>query len=358
MSKFFQSKTYTEIDDSSYSFDSTWSSNRIVTEIKNRKADTRLSELKDVDTNNIKDGYILTYSKDSDMWITSPLNSIGDGSGYHQMQQYTKFGVNGTLDNPEIIRVPINTVDFKIPRVNVLKLMPGVKDIIVTKSDFDSSEKEQYIEDNFIEFNGTAHLKIDGYGGYMEFHRDLDDKKEWGYQIDKKDFKKYIEFSTDYKEYPSLYYKAIPHDRILVQKTNFNLSSVENIDYFELIGNGNNIRIMVSNNDGCTWFYFNGTEFMEKELNLENIKQYGNTIEQFNQIKERWNYITNTKKLRFAYLLQQDDIDHPEELDKLILQFDGNGKWRQVSSLEYDVEVSNTEMTVYLYCQGDIKINY
>ncbi|WPC42975.1 signal peptidase II [Clostridium sp. JS66] len=347
-----------KIDDNNPSTDTLWSSSKTIQEIQNQKPKMKLGELADVNTNNVDDKFIISYSKDTSMWVVSPVEDVVPISKGYEYQQITQLGVKGTTTTPEIISLPYTTTDFKMPKVNVLKYKALENNLIIIEGNFNSIEQSNYVSDQSIIFDGKAHL-LTSYGGQMNYSRDLNQGKEWTYHVDKAGFKDFANFNVDNSVYPNLIYQAIPNDRLLIQQQDYNLSNVEHVDYFNLVSTGNNIRIVSSTDGGVTWQYFNGTSFQTiDKLTLDNVKQHGNTLDEFNAIADRWNYVTISKKIRFAYVLDMDNISDVETIDSISLQYDGNGVWVQAKDSEYDVEINNSEIKVYLYITGDVKINY
>ncbi|AKA70120.1 carbohydrate-binding protein [Clostridium scatologenes] len=348
-----------EIDDITTSPNTLWSSSRTVQEIQNLKPKIKLAELQDVDTNNVGENYVITYSPPTAKWIAVPSNSIPSSNNGYKFNQITKLGVNGTTANPEKISIPYATIDFNLPKLNVLKFKSSETNLITIEGDFNANEQTGYTPDDYITFDGTAKLRTT-YGNQMTKTGDLNQGTEWSFNVDKSAFKEFVGFSVDDNAYPNLSYKAIPFDRLLIQQQDYNLSSAEHIDYFNLNATGTNMRIVSSTDDGVTWQYFDGATFQNiSSLTVENVKQHGNSINEFNAMQEKWNYVTASKKIRFAYLLQMDSISDIEQIDSLTMQYDGRGVWREaIHGQEYDVDVDNTEIKVYMYIKGDIKINY
>jgi hypothetical protein len=64
--------------------------------------------------------------------------------------------------------------------------------------------------------------------------------------------------------------------------------------------------------------------------------------------------LVTTHKIRFAYLLQDDNY-----IDQLTLQYDCQGYWVGAKDTEYDViYATNNLMQIKLYISTDVKINY
>lgn len=362
MSEFFNVTLVKDIliDDTAINKDMTWSSDKIIKEIIDKRI-TKFEELYDVDVTNRKDKQVVAYSEETGKFITVDGSNVGNGGGNVNLKQVSKMGINGSKDNPTIIELPISTMDFKVPKVNILKYDLGQIDISVTKSDFAVSEKDEYIEDEYIEFDGKAKLKTKNRINYKE-RNVLHNGAEYKYSIDFKQFKKHISIDeNEEKMLPYLNFNAIPKDRLLVVKNDFNLSNVNNIDFFKLEGKGDKIKVVCSSDSGKTWKTFDGMKWANiSELTFDEVMKNGMSIDKFNNLNSIfWNDIATTKKIRFAYTFSMNDLSDVQELDNLILQYDGTGNWIEAKDNEYDVVYSsNSVLEVRIKFKGDIKINY
>ena len=360
MSKFFNVTLDKDVvlDDSVISNKTGWSSEKIHREIVDKRI-TKFEELEDVDVVNKKNKQLVAYSEDTGKFTTIDGAEAGDITGAG-MKQVSKMGIVGSPEEPRIINIPINTIDFKVPRVNLLKYDLGDQDVIVTKNRFTNGESNDFEEDDMVVFDGKAHLKTDHVSNFT-FNREMDTKNEYTITIDKTKFKKVEGFEVgEDGVIKTLTTKAIPFDRLLIPKGDMNLSNVEHIDYFKLTATGKNIRIVCSVDSGKTWKTFNNEKWVDVNLDVESVRNNGMTIELFNSINDVfWNELVTAKRIRFAYLFSQDSIADVEELDNLDLQYDGEGKWVQAKEDTFDVVyASNTLLQVYVKFSGDIKINY
>ncbi|MBV1816842.1 signal peptidase II [Clostridium cochlearium] len=360
MSKFFNITLDKEIvlDDSVISTSTGWTSDKIYKTIIDKRI-TKFEELEDVDVVNKKDKQLVAYSEDTGKFTTIDGAEAGDITGAG-MKQISKMGIVGSSEEPRIINIPINTIDFKVPRVNLLKYDLGDQDVIITKNEFTNGESNDFEEDDMVVFDGKAHLKTDHVSNFT-FNREVDTKNEYTITINKTKFKKVEGFEVrEDGVIKTLTTKAIPFDRLLIPKGDMNLSNVEHIDYFKLTATGKNIRIVCSVDSGNTWKTFNNEKWVDVNLDIDSVRASGMTIELFNSINDVfWNELVTTHKIRFAYLFSQDSIADVEELDNLDLQYDGEGKWVQAKEDTFDVVyASNTLLQVYVKFSGDIKINY
>lgn len=363
MSKFYlikENATNTiTIDDTETSTDKTWSSYKTNEEIQKNKI-AKFEELEDVDVSNKKDKQLVAYSETTGKFTTIGGVEAGEITGAG-LKQVCKMGLIGSPEKPHIVNIPVNTIDFKVPRVNVLRYdTEGTQDQIITKNAFINGESNDFKTDDMVVFDGKAYLKTEYVQDYTVM-RDEETFTEYSAILDLGKFKKIVGFE-DFEEglVKKLKIKAIPFDRLLVPVGDMNLSNAEHIDYFKLTANGENIRIVCSVDSGDTWKTFKTDKWVDVDLDIESVRANGIDVETFNKINDVfWNKLVTTHKIRFAYLFSMDSITDIEELDNLDLQFDGQGKWMQAKEDTFDiVYASNTLLQVYVKFSGDIKINY
>jgi hypothetical protein len=355
MSKFFNVTLDSDVvlDDNSINTSSGWSSQKILDEIVRNRIG-KFEELSDVDVVNRKDSQVVTYSGATGKFTTIDIQTIGDAAGL-SLKQITKMGVTGTTTTPQTIEIPISTVNFNVPKVNVLKFQLGDQNVIKTENGFLNSEINDFLIDEMILFDGTAHLKT-SFQSTMNYDGDIDTYKSYSVQFDKSLFKSLSDISvSDSGTNKILNITAIPFDRLLIPVGDLNLSNVSNIDYFNIAATGSNIRVVCSVDSGATWKTFNGTQWVNINLNIDDVKANGIIPSSFNVISSTlWNLLVTTNKIRFAYLLSDNNT-----IDELKLQYDAPGHWVEAKPTEYDViYASNSLMQVKLYLSGDVKINY
>lgn len=347
------------LDDSSIKNNMTWSSEKILKEIVNKRL-TKFEELEDVDVTNKKNKQLVAFSEDTGKFITIDGVEAGEITGTG-LKQISKMGVVASANMPKIVEIPINTLDFKVSRTNVLKYdTSNCANILVTRNNFNNVEISDFIEDKFVEFDGTSHLKTE----YLYNYNIILDNNiyiESELEINLDDFKAVTSFSnfTD-GVIEKMKIDAIPYDRLLVANGDINLSNVEHIDYFKLTAIGKNIRIVCSVDSGVTWKTFKVDKWVDINFNIEDVRTNGMSIELFNSINDVfWNELITTKKVRFAYLFSMNNITDVETLDKLELQYDGKGRWIQSREDKYDVVyTSNSILEIVLKESGDFKINF
>ncbi|MBV4450622.1 signal peptidase II [Clostridium tyrobutyricum] len=361
MSEFFSVTLNKDIvlDDSSTNGSTGWTGQHILDEIIAHRV-TKFEGLDDVNVANKQDKQVVVYSEDMKKFTTIDVEAIGDAAGL-SLKQISKMGVVGSPSSPYVVDIPINTLDFKVSRVNVLQFQQGDQDIIKTLNSFSNSESSDFVSDDMIAFDDTVHLKTQ-YDYQAQYEGDIGaDNKEYSCVIDKGIFKSIEDIQVNQDGVNEvLTLTAIPSDRLLIASGDKDLSYVQNIDYFQITGSGANLKIIVSVDSGESWKTFNTDHWDDINLTVEDVKTKGIDITTFNDISSTyWNLLNTSKKIRFAYLLSMESIDDTENIDNLELQYDGQGKWVQATEDTYDVVyASNTQLQVFIKFSGDIKINY
>lgn len=317
----------------------------------------KFENLNDVDVSNKQDKQVVAYSSDTGKFTTVDAETIGAGSNV-KIEQISKMGVNGTSVIPEVINIPINTLDFKFPKVNVLKFMAGAQDVIKSVNSFSATESVDFIPDDKFIMDNKAYLKTQ-YLYNMNSIGTLLSDDEYVSELDLNSFKYEDNFAySDSNKQITM--NAVPNNRILFMNSDYNLSNVDNIDYFNITATGN-IRVVSSVDSGENWLtYKNGNWTNVDITNLEDILANGITITDFNNISSSaWNSLNYTKKIRFAILFSMNNISDIVNVDELNVQYDAQGYWQEAKDSEYDViYVSNTLLQVAIKIATDIKINY
>lgn len=355
MSEFFNVTLDKDVvlDDSTTNNSTGWTSKKILDEIIDHRI-TKFEELEDVDVVNKEDKQVVIYSNDTHKFTTINLNQVGEAAGL-SLKQISKMGIVGSTTTPKIVEIPISTVDFKVPRVNILKFQQGSQDIITTENSFTNGESNDFQNDDVVIFDNTAHLKTN-FQSKMTCEGDLGTYKTYSVTIDKSNFKTVNNLSiTEDGVDEVLNINAIPKDRLLIPIGDMNLSNVSHIDYFNLTAIGATLKVVCSIDSGTTWKTFKIDHWENINLTVDDVSANGIDITTFNSINDTyWNELVTANKIRFAYLLQDNN-----SIDELKLQYDGQGSWIEAKNTEYDVVyASNSLLQVKLYFSGDIKINY
>lgn len=106
------------------------------------------------------------------------------------MKQISKMGIVGSAETPRIVNIPVNTVDFKVPRVNVLRYdTENTQDLISVKNEFTNDESNDFIDDRMMTFDGKAHLETNHISDF-EVVQDTESFTEYSVNVDKTLFKK------------------------------------------------------------------------------------------------------------------------------------------------------------------------
>lgn len=362
MSEFFSITLNKDVvlDDSVTNSSTGWTGQHILDEIVAHRV-TKFEGLDDVNVSNKQDKQVVVYSEDMKKFTTIDLQSVGDAAGL-SLKQISKMGITGSTSAPYEVDIPINTVDFKAPRVNVLQFQQGDKDVIKTLNSFSNSESSDFQPDDMIAFDNTVHLKTN-YDYQMKDEGIIGtNNEEYSCEIDKSIFKSIedIEENSNDGTNEMVTITAVPPDRLLIASGDKDLSYVQNIDYFKITGTGSNLRVVISVDGGTTWKTFNTDHWEDISLTVNDVKVKGIDIPTFNAVNSTyWNLLNANKKIRFAYLLSMDSISDKENIDNLDLQYDGIGKWLQAKEDTYDVVyASNTQLQIFIKFSGDIKINY
>jgi|GEM_PF-1310141 len=362
MSEFFNVTLKNDVimDDGGISSNTTWSSEKIQKEIISKRI-TKFEELEDVDVINRKDNQVVAYSNDTGKFTTINLETLREATGL-SVQQISKNDVKGTLDNPESIDIPINTLKFRVLPVDVLKYSTeNANDIVEVKNDFKSVEYTKFKKDENILFDDKAHMKTEYDYTFNLVKKFDDDSLEYSVKFKKSDYKKIERFET-YRDgvLQKLKVTAVPHDRLLIPTDNINLSNLRHIDCFKIQGLGDKLKVVCSIDDGKTWKTFEDQSWQNIDLDIESVNNKGMTIELFNSINSIfWNELITTNKIRFAYLFVMDNTQDVQEIDKLLFQYDKNGSWVQCDCNEFKATyISNSLLRVDLYFSGNVKINY
>lgn len=357
MSKFFMvTLDNVSLDDNVTNDHTGWTSEKILKEIYNHRI-TKFESLDDVNMVNKKDKQVVAYSIDTKKFVPVDLPSLYSDVGLGT-RQLNKMGVTGTTTAPQIIDIPINTLDFKTPRINVLKFVLGTQNVVKTINTFASNEISAFKSDNMINFDGAAKLNTTinltmSNEGIVEGIYTLYDVP-----LNMDDFKTVSQVSIiDNTTSQVLSMLGTSTDRLVMPLSDVDLSNADNIDSFTLTAT-DGIRVTCSVDGGITWKTFNSGAGSWDNINptVTDVAAKGISPTEFNVISNLyWNLLTSTtNKIRFAYLLKDTN-----SVDNISLQYDGKGFWVEAKDTTYDVAyASNTLLQVKLYFSGDVKINY
>lgn len=124
----------------------------------------------------------------------STEHKTGAGEGSIKINQVTKLNIVATPENPHVVTID-RVFDNKFDRIpiEVLEMVGGEQGIIEVLAEFDNSDKTDFVENPYIEFDGTMHLKTN-----YEFPTDVVNTDERIYSFDLSQlnkFKKLISIS-------------------------------------------------------------------------------------------------------------------------------------------------------------------
>lgn len=104
-------------------------------------------------------GLSIRYTDGTDKFLSVATGESGGGSGGGgglSVQQVTKLEAVA----PKDVLIPIpETADFRVLPVEVLKLEATPETTVYTLCQFDNGDKNDFIQNEYVEFDGTMHLK-------------------------------------------------------------------------------------------------------------------------------------------------------------------------------------------------------
>lgn len=136
----------------------------------------------------------LQKARDLDTEITNARGgyaSLGERlDTFSTVNQVTKLDVVASDIDPKVVEITIpETTDFKVPPIMVLKFNPGAQDSVQTICGFDNSDSEDFQGDEYVEFDGTMHLKTSYSEAMTEDTSWAGTGKSWYKTIDISNFK-------------------------------------------------------------------------------------------------------------------------------------------------------------------------
>lgn len=315
-----------------------------------------LSELNDVNVVNKKDKQPLAYSEASGKFITVDWVEIGDAMGV-SLKQVNKTGIVGSTTMPYIVSIPINTLDFKVPKVNVLKFVLGTQNIVSVINTFLSSESTGFQADSMLTFDGRVKLNTTANSNMVK-DGEINNYGVYTTSFNPNDFNTLSQIAiNDDGMNRSLSRTGVPNNRLIIPTSDIDLSNASNIDFFKLTATSGitGVRVVCSVDGGKAWKTYDGNNWININLTVSELYTKGIDVTSFNAITSAfWNLLTSTHKIRFAYLIQPSNT-----IDDLSIQYDGLGSWVECKDTSYDVVYgSNSLLQIKLYFSGDVKINY
>ncbi len=138
--------------------------------------------------------------------------------------------------------------------------------------------------------------------------------------------------------------------------------SINSITLTALNENDSKLYIIVTPNDGQEYYTYKNNAWVGIARTTSDIINEGMTIEEFNNVNEKFNDILNkrSKKLKFLFVMVHNDPTDILEVDKLVYNVNLNGRYQYMNRpTTYTMEfVSNEMVQIKLFEEGTFKINY
>lgn len=170
-------------------------------------------------------------------------------------------------------------------------------------------------------------------------------------------------FFTGTSELTAANMSVIPNGQVSLPTSDIDLKNVDEIVFASLNYTGR-IGIVASIDSGEAWKSFVNEAWVDVDIdNIEDVASKSIEASTFVALsREDWNTLFGamvTKKIRFAYYMNEDSSISPSEVDELGLHIDMKGRWRKmVHGRDYKYKLRNNSLIVQLFADGDIKINY
>lgn len=306
----------------------------------------------------ISDIYFYT-SKDGENWELQVLfnnKGIGDGEEVefpfdkYVTCKYIKIGCDGTY---------VNIGAFNVFYMDVSFLLKMNDDIYSIRSEYYNIENKKY---NLLDKNEIA-------TNYSQYCFDLNDLlKE--ITINGETFRpidKFDNFSLLCNANVNINALGLKTKRELIVPTDdIDISIAEEIKYFKVIANKEqNIKLALSIDKGVTWYTYANEQLVElnitiplkpyKTLNEEEVGQWTNATNMISNegiamgVFNSMNFqelLSNSKRVRFAYVINRDSYDDVSELNSLMWKFDSKGSMKLMKDSEYDVDLYENSLKI------------
>lgn len=155
-----------------------------------------------------------------------------------------------------------------------------------------------------------------------------------------------------------------PVPKLIEMTEDIQLNGIDNIDFINLTSNvsGNgNLRIILSNDSGTTWYTWNGSFALIDKTNLNLIGTNGISPSTLNSMpSSEWNdFLFANRTFRVAFYFAVQSNTNVIEIDKLDMQMDLTGTWGEATpGTDYVVEWGNDVLKIKLKSAGSYKINH
>jgi len=162
----------------------------------------------------------------------------------------------------------------------------------------------------------------------------------------------------------------IPIPSVVIAKEDIalhNVSSINNISIQNNTTGASIIKMIVSTDNGLSWLtYYNNAWSAITINNLNDIKIKGISVSNVHTMNSyHWNqlldYLTPNMGIRFAFYLEQNNIDDILQLNSVIATIDTVKKWKSLSNgidYTYSYDSIDKKINLQLNTDGNIKVNY
>lgn len=164
---------------------------------------------------------------------------------------------------------------------------------------------------------------------------------------------------------PVVNVEAIPNGQLIKPSGDIQLKLLEKINTVKLTGSALGsgvIKTIYSIDSGKTWKSYdviNNLEITIDITQLEDVKNKGLSIQDFNNMNVKWDDIIKDGKIRFAYYLEIGNEADVANVDKLEINMDLVGRWKKaIHPTDYDYEYDNTNLYITFKTNGSYKANY
>jgi hypothetical protein len=220
----------------------------------------------------------------------------------------------------------------------------------------------QYNNNTWINTNNTSNMDLNVLNTYGIDDVSIISPTKWK-ELNKFKIYTYID-DTTVKLKTKL--TAVSNPQFIKMKTDININSVDKLNSISMTSNETEqgiLRILISFNSGLIWYAYNGIDFVNVDISdINNIKTNGMTKTTMQSIPtDKLNTLRgNSNLMRFAYYMEISDVVNDKvSIDILSVNVNMRGRWKScVLNTEYDYDMGNTDIKVYLYKSGTYKINY
>jgi hypothetical protein len=268
-----------------------------------------------------------------------PYNEVEEVFGYYSLIKSENKYYDIDLDNNSLVEVPFELESFINSNVNTETIkLTDTSDKLLINSLINPTIASISEPDLMIEISGFRDIRVTT---DLDLHLDILSSNE-----------------------PVVNVKAIPKPQIIISKDNIPIPVNARVMDMNLIATENKgfLRIIFSTDDGVTWNTLNKEELNVINIdvnNLDEVKEKGLNIDDFNNIGWMWDSIIKENKIRFAYYLEIDSEEDKAETKEMNAVFTVISTWKKAKHKKaFNYEYTNTKLIVEIYNDGSYKINY